>query len=87
MVKGFGLAVPPKSTVAPALISNHIEGKAIDMDILWHGIIKVKKKDSTEVEISFFQSQNSNEELISVGKSYGVLKLITDEPHWSYNGR
>ena len=31
MVKLFKLAVPPKSTFAPSLTSNHITGKAIDM--------------------------------------------------------
>ena len=33
MVDGFGLAVPPDSTVAPALMSHHIAGKAIDMKL------------------------------------------------------
>src|SRR5262245_14874047 len=42
MVDGFGLAVPPASTNAPALTSNHIDGKAIDMKITWTGTIKVK---------------------------------------------
>src|SRR5579872_3402794 len=45
MIDGFGLAVPPTSTVAPALNSNHIAGKAIDMNIKWTGNLKVKKKD------------------------------------------
>ncbi|WP_198555623.1 hypothetical protein [Colwellia sp. 75C3] len=29
MVKGFGLAVPPRSTNPPSLTSNHISGEAI----------------------------------------------------------
>jgi hypothetical protein len=58
MVDGFGLAVPPKSTVAPALASNHIAGKAIDMDITWTGELKVKKKDGTIVSVSFMISDN-----------------------------
>jgi hypothetical protein len=41
MITGFGLAVPPKSTVAPSLTSNHIAGNAIDMDITWTGTLKV----------------------------------------------
>ena len=44
MISGFGLAVPPNSTNAPALLSNHTPGKAIDMDIAWTGTLKVKKK-------------------------------------------
>lgn len=87
MVEGFGLAVPPASTVAPSLISNHISGKAVDMKITWNGKIKVKKNNGREIEISYTGRQNSNQKLIEAGESYGVKKLRTDEPHWSYNGR
>lgn len=87
MVSGFGLAVPPKSTNAPGLKSNHISGKAIDMNIKWTGKIKVKKKDNTEVEVTYMQNVNSNTVLHAIGESYGVKKLKTDAPHWSYNGR
>jgi len=87
MVDGFGLAVPPKSTNAPALNSNHIAGKAIDMTITWKGTIKVKKKDNTEVSITYMANVNSNTNLHTVGASYGVKKLKTDAPHWSYNGK
>ena len=45
MVTGFALAVPPKSVNAPATTSNHIVGKAIDMDITWSGTITVKDKN------------------------------------------
>ena len=37
MIDGFGLAVPPTSTNAPSLTSNHSPGKAVDMDIDWTG--------------------------------------------------
>jgi hypothetical protein len=87
MVDGFGLAVPPKSTEAPSLTSNHIAGKAIDMDITWSGKLKVKKKDGTEVEIEYNADVNANTDLHKVGESYSVKKLTTDAPHWSHNGR
>lgn len=87
MVNGFGLAVPPRSTNAPALTSNHIAGKAIDMTITWSGTLKVKKKDGTSVNISFVANANDNTKLHEVGESYGVLKLVTDAPHWSFNGK
>ena len=86
MVDGFGLAVPPKSTVAPALKSNHIAGKAIDMDITWSGDLKVKKKDGTVVNVPFMADPNHNTKLHAVGDSYGVKKLKTDAPHWSHDG-
>ena len=87
MVTGFGLAVPPKSTVAPSLTSNHLIGKAIDMEISWNHKIKVKKPDGKELEVFFPSNPNTNENLIAVGKSYGVFKLRIDRPHWSFNGR
>jgi len=87
MVDGFGLAVPPKSNVAPALTSNHIAGQAVDMDITWTGEIKVKKKDGTAVAVPFQANPNLNTKLHQVGESYGVKKLTSDAPHWSYNGK
>lgn len=87
MVNGFGLAVPPKSTVAPSLTSNHIVGKAIDVTITWSKDIKIKKKDNTEVTVRYMADVNANTKLHEVGKSYGVIKHTSDAPHWSYNGR
>jgi hypothetical protein len=87
MIDGFGLAVPPISINAPALDSNHIAGKAIDMTISWTGTITVKKKDGTVDSILFLNNVNSNIELQAVGASYGVKKLPTDAPHWSIDGR
>lgn len=87
MVTGFGLAVPPACTNPPALTSNHISGKAVDMTITWTGSIKVKKKDGTEVSVTYAANANANSILHAVGDSYGVRKLKTDAPHWSDNGR
>lgn len=87
MVDGFGLAVPPKSTVAPSLTSNHIAGKAVDMKIAWTGELKVKKKDGTVVGVPAMTKANLNTKLHAVGDSYGVKKHRTDEPHWSHNGQ
>lgn len=86
MISGFDLAVPPKSLVAPSLRSNHIPGKAIDMDITWTGALKVKKKDGALVEVPYVSDANTNVKLHQVGASYGVKKLTRDKPHWSYNG-
>jgi hypothetical protein len=86
MIEGFGLAVPPNSTNAPALLTNHTPGKAIDMDIAWIGAIKIKKKDGTEESVLFMGDVNNNLKLHAVGASYGVKKLTTDTPHWSHDG-
>lgn len=87
MVKGFGLAVPPRSTNPPSITSNHILGKAIDMTIKWKGSIKVKNKSNTEVQVTYSTNVNTNTVLHSIGDSFGVKKLKTDAPHWSFNGR
>jgi hypothetical protein len=86
MVDGFGLAVPPKSTNPPSLVSHHIRGKAIDMTIRWSGTLKVKKHGGGTVDVPFMESVNLNAKLHAVGASYGVLKLKTDAPHWSVDG-
>lgn len=87
MATGFGLAMPPRSTNPPALTSNHITGEAVDMAIIWSGKITVAKKDGAKVEVTFMPNVNANLVLHEVGRSYGVIKLKTDAPHWSYNGR
>lgn len=87
MIKGFGLAVPNKSKVAPALSSNHIAGLAVDMDLLWTGKLIVKKKDGSKSTIEFMDDPNGNTPLHEVGLSYGVKKHTGDAPHWSINGR
>jgi hypothetical protein len=87
MVSGFGLAIPPTSVNPPSLTSNHIGANAIDMNITWTGTLKVKKKDSSDASVEFKTDVNTNTELHKVGESYGVKKLITDAPHWSFDGR
>jgi hypothetical protein len=86
MIDGFGLAVPPASTNAPALTSNHVPGTAIDMTITWIGTMMIKKKDGSEESILFMSDVNKNTKLHSVGATYGVKKLATDAPHWSSDG-
>lgn len=87
MRKGFKLGIPPSIKVAPGLSSNHIKGKAIDMDIKWKGKIKVANKKGKKIEITYMSNVDNNKNLIAVGFSYGVKKLKKDNPHWSYNGR
>jgi hypothetical protein len=70
----------------PALGSRHTEGKAIDMDITWTGTLKIKKADGTEVSMGAPRNGADNETLHGVGKSYGVIKLKKDAPHWSSDG-
>lgn len=87
MTRGFGLAMPPRSIHAPALTSNHIAGRAIDMTIRWDGTIELPRKDGVEVALAWTPNVNANFALHEVGASYGVRKLRSDAPHWSSNGR
>jgi hypothetical protein len=79
MVTGYGIAHPP------ALTSNHIRGLAIDMSITWSGTLKIKDAAGSVVGIGTPRS-GGNTRLHKVGKSFGVIKLVSDPPHWSDNG-
>lgn len=87
MVRGFGLAVPPRSVYPPSLTSNHIAGRAIDMAIRWNGTLRVERRNGDVTSVAYVPNVNSNTVLHGVGESYGVHKLRSDAPHWSYNGR
>ena len=81
MVDGYGIAF------RPALTSRHTEGKAIDMDISWTSAeLKIKDGGAQDVVIKTGNKDGSNTQLHTVGKSYGVIKLVTDPPHWSSDG-
>lgn len=69
----------------PSLTSRHIEGNAIDMTIAWAGTLKIKDADGNRVSLDAPRS-GDNRALHKIGKSYGVIKLLSDPPHWSSDG-
>jgi hypothetical protein len=77
MVAGYGM------TCLAALDSNDTRGLAIDMDISWSGALSVKDGDGATHVISTSPRDNSSPQLQNVGRSYGVVKLKSDPPHWS----
>lgn len=81
MVKRFGMAhqASPKS--------RHISGKAIDMSIRWTGALTIKNKAGKAVKIASEPRTGDNKELHAVGATYGVVKLASDPPHWSTDGK
>ncbi len=83
MVRGFKLTKTSK--FAPSLNTRHRRSLAIDMDIKWTGTIWVKKKGGPEVPV-IYGPVNANKVLHEIGASYGVKKLLSDDPHWSDNG-
>jgi hypothetical protein len=69
----------------PSLRSRHIEGKAIDMVISWTGTITVRDASGRSVTLSS-AAGGKNPALHKIGASYGVIKLLSDPPHWSSDG-
>ena len=71
----------------PSLTSRHIEGKAIDMTITWTKTLTIKNKKGEDVTIDSSPRNGRNKDLHKVGASYGVYKLVSDDPHWSSDGK
>jgi hypothetical protein len=81
MVSGYGIVY------RPALSSRHTEGKAIDMTIVWSAAeLKITPPKGTAVSIKSKPRDGGNTELHKVGKSFGVIKHVSDPPHWSSDG-
>ncbi|MEP9361210.1 hypothetical protein [Sphingomonas sp. KR3-1] len=71
----------------PSLTSRHIEGRAIDMTIGWNGTLKIKDRQGKAREIATSPRTGDNPDLQKLGASYGAIKLLSDPPHWSDDGR
>lgn len=82
MVKLFGMAH------IASLSSNHILGKAIDMNIFWKNTLVITRPAPLLKRIESRPRSGQNRELHELGASaFGVRKLVSDPPHWSSNGR
>jgi peptidoglycan hydrolase-like protein with peptidoglycan-binding domain len=71
----------------PSLTSNHIGGEAVDMTIRWTGTLRIADAGGTLHALGVPRNGGDNAGLHSVGRSYGVRKLVSDAPHWSLTGR
>jgi peptidoglycan hydrolase-like protein with peptidoglycan-binding domain len=80
MAVAYDIAFPP------ALRSNHTIGRAIDWYIEWEGTLKIKDLKGNIVQIGAPRNSFDNEDLWAVGATYGVYKLPSDPPHWSFDG-
>jgi len=82
MVTGYGIEYPP------ALISRHTQRLAIDMDIAWDSdVLRVKDGRGNPVTISVVPKDGAHNWAVhQLGKTYGVIKLLSDPPHWSSDG-
>ncbi len=80
MMKGYAIKFPA------ALVSRHTQRRAIDMDIDWKGTLRVTDFNGVVHAIDA-PSNHMNPILHEVGRSFGVIKLVKDPPHWSDDGR
>ena len=80
MVGGYGLQYQP------SLTSRHCQGRAVDMDIGWQGALAIRDFDGNMHQIVAPPHSGLNPQLIAVGASFGVIKLVSDPPHWSDDG-
>jgi hypothetical protein len=80
MVQGYGMAH------IAALTSRHTEKRAVDMTITWNGNLAIRTAAGVARTISSVPRTGANTELHAVGASYGVVKLVSDPPHWSEDG-
>ena len=71
----------------PGLQSRHVTGQAIDMSISWNGALEIVKADGQVARILSKPTNGLNPDLHGIGATYGVHKLVSDEPHWSEDGR
>lgn len=79
MKQGYNIAFPA------ALVSRHTQGRALDMTIGWDGTLSIRDFNGQMHSIDG-PRDGSNPLLQAVGKSYGVVKLPSDPPHWSDDG-
>ena len=69
-----------------ALVSRHTQRRAVDMTISWKGALRIIDFDGQSHVIDNAPRTGSNPQLIQVGASFGVIKLVSDPPHWSDDG-
>lgn len=81
MVEGYGMAV------MAVLSSEHTQRDAIDMTITWQtDVLVIRDIHGNGVTLSGPKNGGENERLWDIGRGYGLIKLVSDHPHWSLNG-
>lgn len=74
MVRGYDIVY------APALDTRHTERRAIDMTITHYFGKTFTDGAGHQTKVA------TNSDLYALGRSYGVIKLVHDHPHWSDDG-
>jgi len=74
--------VPTALVALPGTLSG-----LIDMTFSRKGMLSIPQQDRQDTTIAAQPRNGSNPELIAIGRGYGVIKLPSDPPHWSDDGR
>jgi len=69
-----------------ALVSRHTQRRAIDMTISWQGTLNITDFNGQERTITAPPRSGLNHAVVDVGRSFGVIRLMIDPPHWSDDG-
>lgn len=80
MRTGYGIVYPA------ALVSRHTQRLAIDMSVSWRGLLAAHDAHGKLVEISSQPRDGTNAMLAVVSRTFGVIKLASDRPHFSSDG-
>lgn len=80
MVAGYAIRYQP------SLTSHHCKRRAIDMTISWDGVLNIRNARGTLLAISSLPRDGGNRDLQAVAREFGVIKLVSDPPHWSDDG-
>ncbi|MCA1552843.1 MAG: hypothetical protein LC737_00535 [Chloroflexi bacterium] len=80
MVLAYHIVYPP------ALNSRHTERRAIDMTVGWLGDLNIADASGKLVRITSPPRTGDNPDLHKVGATFGLIKLVSDPPHWSDDG-
>jgi len=71
----------------PSLTSHHCERRAIDMTVTWDGTLNIRNAHGTLLAIASSPRSGDNHDLQAIAREFGVIKLVSDPPHWSDDGR
>ncbi|HVV28200.1 MAG TPA: hypothetical protein VHC40_09565 [Rhizomicrobium sp.] len=80
MMKGYGIVFPA------ALASRHTQRRAVDMTIRWRGALDLRDAEGRAQAVTGTPRNGTHPGLVAVGASFGVMKLLSDPPHWSDDG-
>lgn len=87
MVEAFGI---DHLEIAPTLESQHVQGNAVDMHIVWEGDLLIRDADDNELIILGAPRNGTNKHFIKVAETYDVIHfpyVNKDEFHWSTDGK